>query len=507
MLAIEDLVVAYQGQDVLHGVSLQVEPGCGALVCGAGASGKSTLLATACGVVPRLVNAERVTGRLQLGTRDFAEIPRAELFSRIGIVFQNLDDQLFDLEVEDVIAAPLENRGVPRAEIRARLAELFEELAIQDLAGRRVLTLSGGERRMAVLAGALAARPELLVLDEPTTGLDPAARLRLERSLAAVRDRIPLILAADQDAASLAGAMGRIHLLQAGQLAGCWPTAEALALRTPWLEAGMLPPRRQEQPVRTSATPGGRVLLAVEGLRTRLARPGGEPVLHDITLELRAGEVTGLIGRNGAGKSTLIQTVLGLAPLAAGRIVIEGEPAERWTAARRARQVGYLPQNMRRMLFNLSVLDEIAFSVGGSTAKIGDPEVRARAAQALAPFGLADKAEASPFALSAREQALLGLACLDAAGCAVAILDEPLLARDRQGRAMLDLFLRRSHEAGRAVLLISHDLELIDDLCGRLLILADGRIAADGPTEQGWTSPAFRALGWPAPESPWRIAS
>jgi energy-coupling factor transporter ATP-binding protein EcfA2 len=506
LLSIEDLVVAYQDRDVLHGVSLQVEPGCGALVCGAGASGKSTLLATACGVVPRLVNAERVTGRLRLGVRDFAEIPRAELFSRVGIVFQNLDDQLFDLEVEDVIAAPLENRGVPRPEIRARLAELFEELAIGELAGRRVLTLSGGERRMAVLAGALAARPELLVLDEPTTGLDPAARLRLERSLSGVRDRIPLILAADQDATSLAGAMGRIHLLQDGRVAGSWPTAEALALRAPWLEAGMLPPGRQDRPTRTGGA-GGRVLLAVEGLRTRLVRSSGEPVLRDVSLELRAGEVTGLIGRNGAGKSTLIQTVLGLAPLAAGRIVIEGEPAERWTAARRARRIGYLPQNMRRMLFNLSVLDEIAFSVGGSTATISDPEVRAKATRALAPYGLADKAEGSPFALSAREQALLGLACLDAAGCAVAILDEPLLARDRQGRAMLDLFLQRSHEAGRAVLLISHDLELIDDLCARLLILADGRIAADEPTGQGWVSPAFQSLGWPVPQPPLRIAS
>jgi energy-coupling factor transport system ATP-binding protein len=89
----------------------------------------------------------------------------------------------------------------------------------------------------------------------------------------------------------------------------------------------------------------------------------------------------------------------------------------------------------------------------------------------------------------------------------VAILDEPLLARDRLGRAMLDLFLARSRDAGRAVLLISHDLELVDDLCPRLLVLADGRIAADGPTAAGWTAPAFCALGWPAPQAPWRIAS
>ncbi|WP_027132863.1 ABC transporter ATP-binding protein [Geminicoccus roseus] len=506
MLSIEELVVGFGDRDVLRGVTLEVEPGQGALICGAGATGKSTLLAAACGVVPRLVHADRVVGGLRLGGRDFAGMSRAELFQRIGIVFQNLDDQLWDLEVEDVVAAPLENRGVPRPEIRARLVELFAELSIGALAGRRVLTLSGGERRMVVLASALAARPELLVLDEPTTGLDPAARARLEASLAAVRDRIPLILAADQDAASLAGAVGRIHLLQDGRIAAGWPTAQALALQAPWLEAGVMPPRRTAV-ARNRQGRGGVPLLQVERLRTRLCRPDGTPVLQDVSVELHAGEVVGLVGRNGAGKSTLIQTVLGLAPAASGTIVIEKQDAKTWTPARRARRIGYLPQNMRRMLFNLSVLDEIAFALAGSTGRSADPATRERGMAALAPYGLAGKADASPFALSAREQALLGLACLEAAGCAVAILDEPLLARDVQGRAMLDRFLRRAAEAGRAVLLISHDLDLVDELCGRLLVLADGRIAQDGPIEQGWSSPAFRALGWPAPTLAPELAS
>jgi energy-coupling factor transporter ATP-binding protein EcfA2 len=501
VLSIDGLVAGFGERDVLQGVCLEVQPGQGALVCGAGATGKSTLLAAACGVIPRLIHTERLSGGIRLFGRDIGEIPRAELFPRIGIVFQNLDDQLWDLEVEDVVAAPLENRGLPRQEVRARLEELFTELAITPLAGRRVLTLSGGERRMVVLASALAARPDLLVLDEPTTGLDPAARARLDQSLEALRDRIPLILAADQDAASLAGAMAHVHLLQDGRIAHAWPVAQALALRTPWLEAGVLPPRRAAA-ARTTHASGGAPLLQVERLRTKLARPDGEPVLREATLELRAGEVVGLVGRNGAGKSTLIQTVLGLLPAAAGRVVIEGTDAAGWTPARRARRIGYLPQNMRRMLFNLTVLDEIAFAQTGKAAKIADDAGRERALAALGPYGLAGKAELTPFGLSAREQALLGLACLEAAGCAVAILDEPLLARDVQGRAMLDLFLQRSAEAGRAVLLVSHDLDLIDDLCGRLMVLADGVIAFDGPTGQGWASAAFRTLGWPAPVAP-----
>jgi energy-coupling factor transport system ATP-binding protein len=251
----------------------------------------------------------------------------------------------------------------------------------------------------------------------------------------------------------------------------------------------------------------GPVALEVAGLRTRLRRADGEPVLQDVALSLRAGEVVGLVGRNGAGKSTLVQAVLGLAAVAAGRIVIGGEDAAGWTVARRARRIGYLPQNMRRMLFNLSVQDEVAFALTGDPSRIGDAAVRVRAAEALRPYGLADQAEASPFALSARAQALLGLACLEAASPAAAILDEPLLARDVHGRAMLDLFLRNARQAGRAVLLISHDLELVDDLCRRLLILDGGRIVFDGPTPDGWRSPAFQALGWPVPAQPWKMAS
>jgi ABC-type sulfate/molybdate transport systems ATPase subunit len=190
-----------------------------------------------------------------------------------------------------------------------------------------------------------------------------------------------------------------------------------------------------------------------------------------------------------------------------GSIVVEGEQAATWTTARRARRIGYLPQNMRRMLFNLTVLDEVAFSLAGSTTGTGDPTVRARAGEALAPYGLADLAEGTPFSLSARQQALLGLACLEAAGSTVAILDEPLLARDVHGRAMLDRFLHQARNNGRAVVLISHDLDLIDEVCSRLLVLEEGRIGFDGPIDQGWQSDAFRALEWPAPSESWKAAS
>jgi energy-coupling factor transport system ATP-binding protein len=506
VLSIEDLVVSFGEQKVLGGIDVVIEPGQGALVCGASAAGKSTLLAAACGVIPRLVQVGSISGQVKLFGRKLADLSSADLFSRIGIVFQNLDDQLWDLEVEDVIAAPLENRGVSRREIRERLNALFVQFSLTSLAGRRVLTLSGGERRMVVLAAALVARPELLILDEPTTGLDPAARGRLSESLASCRGQIPLILAADQDASSLASGLDQLHLLKDRRIVGKWPIEDALGMRQPWLDAGVLPPHRVARE-RPAGHANGASLLEIERLRTLLRHPTGEPVLRNVSFNIHAGEVVGLIGRNGAGKSTLIRTVLGLLKVESGSVAIAGQNARTWTAAQRAHDIGYLPQNMRRMLFNLSVQDEIAFGLTQGKENSRDSDRLTSVLATLEHYGLSGKAKESPFALSAREQALLGLACIEVAGCSVAVLDEPLLARDIQGRAMLDLFVNNAVTSGRSVLLVSHDLDLVDDLCVRLLVLSDGEIAYDGAPAQGWASPAFQALGWAAPGVAQRNAS
>ncbi|WP_238310138.1 ABC transporter ATP-binding protein [Methylobacterium organophilum] len=500
LLDIQDLTVGFgASRPALDRIGLALGEGEAALVCGAGASGKSVLLAAAAGVIPRLVKPRLWQGEVRLHGAPLSGLGAADLFRAVSPVFQNLDDQLWNLSVEDLIAFPLENRRMERAALRRRVAELMDLFALWPLSGRMVLDLSGGERRMVALAAALAGRPRLLALDEPTTGLDPAARARLLGILTALRaaPEAPALLAADQDAAALAPAMDRIAFLTEGRLGAALPRAEAMARPGSWDEAGILPPSRR-RPCRAQGAPG-ESLLDVFDLRSVLRRGTGAPVLDAVSFGLRRGEVLGLVGRNGAGKTTLFQTVLGLARAAAGRILIAGEEARDWTPARRARRIGYMPQNMRRVLFNLSVIDEAAFAVCAETRRLKEPAVAARARAALDTYGLAGKTEANPFALSAREQALLGLACLEAAESPVAILDEPLLARDALGRAMLERFLAAGRAQGRAAILISHDLELVDDVADRVMILEEGRIGFDGPTGEAWAAPAFARLGWPRP--------
>lgn len=497
LLEISNISVGFGEDNVLSDVNFTIAKGETLLVCGAGSSGKTTLMNAASGVLPRLVHPRSFAGSVKLNGTPLAEMSRDQLFSAISIVGQNIEDQLWDLSVEDLIAFPLENRGLAKSEIREKLEALIVELKLTPLLGRSVMTLSGGERRMAGIGSALALSPELLVLDEPTTGLDPAARQRLVRAMQQASSDVSAMLIAEQDSASLVALVDNVALLSDRTLASPIAMSTIAKQPDPWLNAGILPPFHRRPPSKVGAT--GKDILEISSVRTDLKRSDGSPVLDDVSFTLREGEVIALIGRNGAGKTTLFQSILGLTKTAAGNIIINGENATDWTSARRARKVAYLPQNMRRILFNFTVLEEVLFAITASTAKNHDNSVVALATETLNRYGLGHLVEANPFALSARQQALLGLACAEAADAPVVILDEPLLARDRYGREMLDQFLKTAIGKGVAVMLISHDLELIDDVTSRTLILDGGHIVFDGSTDDSWSSDAFNHLGWPAP--------
>ena len=497
MLSVNQLGLGFEGlPQLVREVSFRLGAGQRLLICGATGSGKTTLLQAVAGVIPRLMPNPGYQGQVMLGGRPLAEISRDDLFQAINLVGQNVEEQLWDLSTEDLIAFPMENRAMARAEIRERVSAVMQQLDLTRLSGRRVLSLSGGERRMVAMAAALASGAKLLILDEPTTGLDPEARIRLRGALREQTGADTAVLIADQDPAALGDVVDEIALLSDGQLSSPRMPEAVLSADALWRKAGMLPPRaprRAREPL-----PTGPVLLSVEGLQTRLARPDGTPILRDAGFTLAAGEAVAVLGRNGAGKTTLFKSLLGLLPIAAGKIILGGLEAQGWTTAKRARQIAYVPQNMRQILFNLTVIEEILFAIT-ARAGAGDAAARAQASELLALYDLAGQEETNPFALSARQQGQLGLACAEATGAPIAIIDEPLLARDLRGRALLERFIQNMRAADRAVMVITHDLELADDIASRMLIVGQGGIAFDGPTEAGWQSDAFAALGWDLP--------
>jgi len=506
MLKVQGLTVGFRADTpVLSELDLAVERGSAVIVTGAAGSGKSTLLAAASGIVPKLIIPQHMAGTVTLDGTDIAALSTADLFRRVGVVLQSVEDQVWDLSVEDLIAFPLENRGVPQADIRTRVNAVIDEMGIARLVGRAVRTLSGGERRIAALASALVWQPSLLVLDEPTSGLDPEARMRMVGILRQLRRAGLTLLIADQDLAWFDGVADRVAFLantaSGGKLIADCPWSQAMHVTAPYEACGVEPPFAPT-PARSGQSPTtANAALSVRGLTSTLRRRDGAPVLQAIDLTVAQGMVAGLIGPNGAGKTTLMRSLLGLQKSAAGNIAISGDDCAPWSIAQRARRIGYIAQNLRRMFFLLTLLDEVVFSLsGGKTGAKAVATHRDAALALLHRVRLAGKADASPFALSTREQLMLALICIEATRPSVVILDEPLIACDKAWRADVLAFLDRCRARGCAVLLVSHDLRLVESAADRVLILESGRLAFDGAPAEAWDSDVFARLGWPRPD-------
>jgi energy-coupling factor transport system ATP-binding protein len=483
LLRVTGLGVSYrEGPEVLADISFTLERGAALVVTGEAGSGKSTLLLAAAGVIPKLIHSHAIRGSVELDGVPVANLGVPDLFRRVGVVMQSADEPFWDMAVEDQVAMPLENRGVPAPRIRERVSAMLRQLGIGHLLGRLVRSLSGGERRIFTLAAALVSEPEILVLDEPMNGLDPGARTRVAAILRRLRAAGLALLIAEQDVEWLEGLTQRVLSLTAPSGSDVRGAAGRAAPAAPRVPAS------------------GPAPLAASSVRSALRRGRGAPVVDAVSLAVRQGEVAGLIGANGSGKTTLLRLFLGLGRLASGTVEIGGEDAGGWTVAQRAARLGYATQNLGRMFFLLSSRDEVTFSLThGETGEGARTAHREQALALLDRFGLAGRSEDSPFALSNREQLLLALACLEGAAPSAVILDEPLVAAYRTHREAFRAFLERCRERGSAVLLVSHDLGLLDRVTDRLLILDQGRIGFDGPTRQAWSSPAFAGLGWAAP--------
>ena len=261
----------------LRDVSFTVPAGSCTVVAGASGAGKTTLMHCGSGVIPHLIAPASLSGRVTLKGVPVAELPPRQLYQRVGVVLQRVDHQLWEMSVEDLVAFPLENRGAPRQHVRRRVVEVVQQLGLSHLVGRRVRTLSGGEKRSVAIAAALAGRPELLVLDKPSTGLDPGARMRMRSILRSLRAFGQTVLLAEQDLSWLLDLADRIVLLTPdGSLLGSWPVPALLRDPEPWKGAGLEPPplvrlgwRLQRAGLGVQPEAMGTVADAAEHLRTR----------------------------------------------------------------------------------------------------------------------------------------------------------------------------------------------------------------------------------------------
>jgi energy-coupling factor transport system ATP-binding protein len=500
----------------LDDVSLAIDPAEVILVLGGSGSGKSTLLRAINGLVPHF-HGGTFAGRVTVDEFDTRTARPAELAARVGLVFQDPESQAVMTTVEREVAFGLENHGIASSAIARLVEEALISLGLSGLRRAPLSTLSGGELQKVALAAVIATQPHLLLLDEPTSQLDPVSS---EELLAAVRrlseDTGATIVLAEHRVERCLHLATRVLFMEGGAIV---VDADPQAFAR-WALAGhreLLPPvarlfARRLNGGAKAAAEAGRLPLTVKDARGMLddvagqlesfaspapAREGdvvlearklavgyapGEAVLEHIDLRLRRGERVALMGENGAGKSTLVRHFNGLARPLAGDVRLLGRPLKELSVAQAARDCALLGQNPNDYFIKDTVAEEVDYSL--VQMGFAGRERNELCSRTIVDLDLMDLLMRNPRDLSGGERTRVALAAVTCGDPALVILDEPTRGMDPLHKAELAALLRRWAANGRCVLVVTHDVEFAARVAERVLVVGDGSLLADGPVHE-----------------------
>ncbi len=512
MIQFEGFSYRYPGAacEALHDVTFMLDAGSFALACGPSGTGKSTLLRAINGLTPHFSGGV-CSGRVRVAGLDPIALGPAAMSAHVGFVFQDPESQFVLDTVEDEIAFALENAALAHRQMRVRVEEAVDLLDIAALRARRIDTLSGGERQRVAIAAALALRPDVLVLDEPTSQLDPKSaedvlqaliRLNTELGLTVVisEHRIERLLPFVDHClvfASHAGAgqVRSVSVREAMRSYDAPPPLIALARKYDW------------QPLPLTAKEARRFIAKGGAARSTRPKPppaadlaviehlsvdyDGRAALRDVTLRLGAGQITAVLGRNGSGKSTLLRAIVGLVKCTTGLIRLDGAVLNGRSTAEICRTVCYLPQDPNALLFAETVREELAITLRNHGLAPDDSRIDAQ----LAELGLDGKADAYPRDLSTGERQRVALASVAIVGPRLMLLDEPTRGLDPASKQALIKMLRARRAAGVAIVVVTHDVEFAGALADRAALLSQGELLLEGPAvDVLGSSPYFATL-------------
>jgi energy-coupling factor transport system ATP-binding protein len=510
----------------LDGIDLAIERGSYVAVLGAAGAGVSTLLMALDGVVPQLVTGD-LQGSLLVDGLDPVTVPVREMAGRVGIVFDDPELAAGQPTVAEEVAFGLENLAVPEVAMPAQVAAALDAVGLTGFEPRSPATLSGGERQRLALAAVLAMEPAILVLDEPSSNLDPAGRRAMFDVVRRLhRERGITVIVADPDVESLARDATRVVVLDNGQVVADGAPGAVLADVAALRRWGV----RVPQVADVSARLG--ISLAPVGVDAAAARleivPGprsavptapastGEPVLDvrevtfrypgaarpavvDVSFRVRPGEIIGVAGANGGGKTTLARLLIGLVRPGAGAVVVAGVDIARRPVREVARSVGLVFQDPGHQLFATSVGAELALgprALGLSEAQVGE-----RVREVARVLDLEDVLGAHPFRLGRSMRKLVALGAVLAMRPRVLVLDEPAAGGDPRVASLVADRLRAVAEEGTAIIVTSHDMTLLASTAGRMLVIAGGTLLADAPPREVFADGALLArAGLEAPQ-------
>lgn len=472
----------------LRDISFRIEAGEFVTITGPSGSGKSTLALALCGLLVGRHTGE-AQGSVYLHGRDIATTPLHQAAQAIGLVQQNSDMQFATLNVEDEIAFGMENRCMAAEDIRRRSAEALKWLSIGHLHGRNLSSLSGGEKQRVAVASIVAGRPEALVLDEPTASLDPATSRDLFHSLARLcRQEGLTVIIIEHKLSHLLPLKPRLICLLDGRVAvdasgGAYEEIPPACLFRS-------EPIHVSEPIRPGPAASGEVIVDMSDVAVQL---DGRSTITDISLQVRAGEIVGVMGPNGGGKSTLLLCLLGLISPVRGSITVCGMHVVRGTVGRLTREVGVVFQNADHQLVADTVWGEALFAA--QNLRMAERETEHEAARLLETARLYERRQAHPYRLSWGEKRRLNLISAILHRPRLLLLDEPFAGQDwRKVTFQLDAIcttIERTMESSQiaghrpssapraACLMVTHDPQVVLRSCTRLVFLSEGRVVID----------------------------
>ena len=501
-IEIENLGFTYPSRETptLRGITTRVPSGAFVLLTGPTGCGKSTLLRTLNGLIPH-ASAGTLTGTVRLGGKDIAAQPLATTCQQVALLFQNPDDQLFCTRVEDEIAFGLENLGFPPPKIKERIAVALKQAGLADFASREISSLSGGQKQRVALAAVCAMQPQVLLLDEPTSHLDPRGTRDILGIVTQLNRELGItVVLATHRTKEVAPLCDYVWLMHEGQLHLDLPEAEAFQDLTPYQRLGVQVPKTMESSVDIPLSTPSDVsqkgayetmpqtsLLSIRGLQFSYPNTDKDTV-QSISCEVPRGEVLAIMGANGSGKTTLIHLIAGLLRPTTGEVIIDGRSSSRMKLHQLAGKVGIVFQDPDLLLQAETVRGEVAF--GPKNLKFAAQTLEDRVDRTLERFDLWDIGLEAPYSLSRGQRQRVAVAATFSLHPDLFLLDEPTTGQDAQHlHQLMDELCDEIRRENKTLIFATHDTELTLKYADRVFLLRDGELIFDGVPNAAFANP------------------
>ncbi len=514
MIKLSDFTFCYNDAEkpALQEINLEIPDGEFVLMTGPSGGGKSTLCRCLNGLVPHFYGG-KLSGRVVVQGLDTRNHSPKELATKVGMVFQDPENQLVAMDVEREIAFGLENLAFSKKVIVKRIEESLDTLGISHLRHRAVHELSGGEKQKIAIASVLALHPDILVLDEPTSELDPRSAEDVLSILQRLNDELGLtIVLIEHRLDRVVQYANRLVVIDQGKIIANGAAKNILNNDYAKIsEAGVGLPSvvRLAHELKQKGFVINGIPLTVKEARTMFGKgfcqafikktirdekvsekatvetkklwytyPQGPVALRDIDLRIYEGEFIAIIGRNASGKTTLIKHLNGLLKPTKGTVIVNGIDTRTVTVADLARRVGFVFQNPNDHLFADTVEEEVAFAL--KNRGVAREITSAKVDEMLERFHLTEYRKEYPRSLSGGERQRVAMASIMVNEPQILVLDEPTRGMDYKLKSELMVCLREYASRGNTVVLVTHDIETVAEYADRVILISEGQIVVDG---------------------------